>query len=134
VVLAAHDRATERLLALPSVVIHGDLYPSNLLVDTGPPLVVWPVDWELIGRGPAVLDLASLVSGWVPGVRDAMVGAYVEAAGYPAWPNASSFEEALDAARLHLCVQWLGAPATWAPPSSHAHDWMAEAQELATRV
>jgi hypothetical protein len=129
VVLAAHDRASRRLLTLPSVPIHGDLYPSNLLVETGPPLRVWPVDWELLGRGPAVLDLAALVSGWAPTARETMVRAYREGAGDPVWP--CSWDEALDAARLHVCVQWLGAPASWVPPSAHAHDWLGEARHLA---
>jgi hypothetical protein len=132
IVLAAHDQASQRLLALPSVPIHGDLYPSNLLVEPGPPLVVWPVDWELLGRGPAVLDVASLISGWEPGSRDAMAGAYRQAAGDLTWPCA--WDEALDAARLHVCVQWLGAPTSWTPPSAHTHDWLGEALDLAKIV
>jgi hypothetical protein len=132
VVLGAHERATARLLALPRTVIHGDLYPSNLLVEAGPPLRVWPVDWELIGTGPAVLDLAALTSGsWAPPQRAAMVDAYRAAAGVaPGRP----WDLALAAARLHLCIQWLGSPAGWTPPPDHSHDWMAEATQLAGQL
>jgi len=37
----------------------------------------------------------------------------------------------LAAARLYVCVQWLGRPAAWTPPEQHRHDWRAEALELA---
>jgi Ser/Thr protein kinase RdoA (MazF antagonist) len=131
-VLEAHDRATERLLALPATVIHGDLYPSNLLVDPGPPLRVWPVDWELIGHGPAVLDLAALSSGlWTAEQRAAMVDAYTSSAERSV---ASQCAASLDAARLHLCVQWLGTDPSWQPPPEHDHDWMSEALELAAAL
>jgi Ser/Thr protein kinase RdoA (MazF antagonist) len=131
-VLDAHRRAAELLLALPSTTIHGDLYPSNVLVDPGPPVTVWPVDWELIGRGPAVLDLAAITSGaWNADERAAMVDAYAEA-GAPGMRR--DLDAALDAARLHLCVQWLGVPPEWQTPPEHAHDWMSEAFELAARV
>jgi Phosphotransferase enzyme family len=132
IVLEAHERATARLLALPGTVVHGDLYPSNVLVDAGPPLRVWPVDWELIGWGPAVLDLAALTSGaWSPAQREAMVSAYTSSTGRAA---ASRCGMSLDAARLHLCVQWLGTSPEWTPPPDHAHDWLDEALELAVAL
>jgi Phosphotransferase enzyme family len=132
VVVEAHVRATKQLLAQPRTVIHGDLYPSNLLVDPGPPLRVWPVDWELIGFGPAVLDLAALTSGaWTPEQRAAMVDAYTNSAEHGV---ASLCAASLDAARLHLCVQWLGTSPEWTPPPEHAHDWRAEALDLAATV
>lgn len=131
-VLAAHEHAAELLLSLPPAVLHGDLYPSNLLVSSGPPLSVWPVDWEMMSRGPAVLDLAALTAGrWAPGRRDALVGAYREAAGAPGLGD--GWERALEAARLHICVQWLGMPARWEPPPWEVHDWGAEARRLARR-
>jgi hypothetical protein len=132
IVLEAHERVSRRLLALAPTVIHGDLYPSNLLVDPGPPVRVWPVDWELIGYGPAVLDLAALTSGaWSAEQREAMVDAYTSSSERSV---ASQCAASLDAARLHLCVQWLGTPAQWTPPPDHAHDWLTEALELAATV
>lgn len=132
VVLAAHEHASRRLLELPSMVLHGDLYASNLLVRPGPPVTVWPVDWELMSWGPTVLDLAALTSGrWGPRDRQAMVAAYIAASAQS--EPASGWESAIDAARLQLCVQWLGMPARWVPPPAHTHDWGAEALELAGR-
>ena len=54
--------STERLLALPVGFIHGELYPSNVLVGerTGR---ICAVDWEMAGIGPLLLDLAALTSG-----------------------------------------------------------------------
>jgi hypothetical protein len=52
--------------------------------------------------------------------------------GYPAQPP--SWKEAMDTVRLHLCVQWLGTPTGWVPPSTHTDDWVAEALDLAERV
>lgn len=131
-VLAAHERASELLLTLPPVVLHGDLYPSNLLVTAGPPVSVCPVDWELMARGPAALDVAAVTSGrWPAERRDAFVAAYRASAGAagldPGW------DRALDAARLHICIQWLGMPAGWQPPAWESHDWAGEASGLACR-
>jgi hypothetical protein len=141
-VLNAHRRAVRHLTTLPRTTVHGDLYPSNVLVRVAedPPshgshagVDVCVVDWELIGHGPAVLDVAALTSGsWSPSERRAMSHAYFEAAGYPGSPT--RWDHDLDAARLHLCVQWLGAPSAWSPPDQHAHGWLDEATELAERM
>jgi hypothetical protein len=134
-VLDAHRRATERLLAIRPTVLHGELYPSNILVRTvGFRLDVWPVDWELAGIGPAVLDLAALTAGaWAEPQRETMARAYFDAAGLPAgsWDGVLAD---LTAARLHLCVQWLGWAPGWNPPAEHAHDWLGEALQLAERT
>ncbi|MGI8684723.1 MAG: phosphotransferase family protein [Acidimicrobiales bacterium] len=132
-VLAAHERASDRLLALPATVVHGELYASNILVNGG--VEVWPVDWELAGLGPAVLDVAALTagSGLPRGTRVAMARAYFDAAGRrpSEWPDWCAD---LDAARLHLCVQWLGWAPGWSPPAGHRHDWLGEATLLAGRL
>jgi len=131
-VLDAHRRAAERLAARPAVTIHGDLYAANVLVRTRRGRVeVWPVDWELAGRGPAVLDVAALTAGrWGAPARRAMAQAYFNAAGRPgrSW---NEWSADLDAARLLLCLQWLGWAPGWTAPAEHRHDWLGEARRLA---
>ena len=87
---------------------------------------VCPVDWEMAGIGPGVLDLAALATAWEGADRARIVAAYVDERGAPV------DEEDLDAARLVLAVQWLG----WAragAPREHATDWLAEATAAARR-
>jgi hypothetical protein len=138
-VLAAHERAAERLDRLPVTLIHGELYPSNVLVrpagaddvDVTSGVRVWPIDWEVAGCGPAVLDVAALTAGWPDGPhRAAMERAYFEAAGRPKG-EAVPWRTDLRAARLLVCVQWLGWAESWTPPAAHRHDWLAEACRLA---
>jgi Ser/Thr protein kinase RdoA (MazF antagonist) len=134
VVLAAHERASRRLAALPATLMHGDLYASNVLVRTGGTagIEVWPVDWELAAIGPVLLDVAALTAGdgLAPATRAAMARAYFEAARYPAdaW---DVWIADLDSARLHQCVQWLGWSPGWTAPVQHRHDWLAQALQLA---
>jgi Ser/Thr protein kinase RdoA (MazF antagonist) len=124
-----YDRAVEGLLELPSSVIHGEFYASNVLVAAEPPDIrVCPVDWEMAAAGPGLVDLAALVSGgWEAEERQAIVSAY--RAGAPMYDFS---EDQLDLARLHLAVQWLGwAPPSWIPPEGQRHDWLDEALALA---
>jgi hypothetical protein len=115
----AYAAAMNRLLRLPRMVIHNELYPPNVLV--GERIV--PVDWELAAAGPAVLDLAALVTGWDDERAQAIVTAYG-----PVEPSD------LAAARLQLAVRWLGWARGWAPPREHARDWLAEAVAAADRL
>ncbi|MDX6554561.1 MAG: hypothetical protein QOD86_756 [Miltoncostaeaceae bacterium] len=132
---AGHDRLAEELAALPRTVVHGELYPANVLVErTGGRPEIRVVDWERAGHGPGLLDLAALTGGGLdPDVRVAMVAAYREAAGASA-PGRGAFERALEACRLHLALQWLGWSADWSPPPEHAQDWLAEALASARRL
>jgi Ser/Thr protein kinase RdoA (MazF antagonist) len=133
----AHERAVARLSACRRQLIHGDFYPSNVLVRPGErdctaaPPDVWPVDWELAASGPAVFDLAALTSGeWTTPARDAMAVAYFEATEDPTRSWATWCAD-LRAARLHICMQWLGWARGWTPPPEHRHNWYAEAVALA---
>lgn len=132
-----YDTLIERLAALPVTLIHGEFYPSNILVrDTVAGASVSPVDWEMAAVGPALLDLAAFTSGgWSPAKALALSRAYYEAAA-PAF-KLSSFDEfmtALDACRLFLAVQWLGWSTDWQPPPEHDFDWLTAALRLARRL
>lgn len=129
-----HEAVVDRLLRLPPVVVHGDFYASNVLVAPGGR--VCPVDWELLGRAPAVTDLAALTSGsWTEEQRRAIALAYHRAMDDPRWtPGEDEFLSALDDARFQLCIQWLGWADEWTPPTEHAHDWLAEARSLVPRL
>jgi aminoglycoside phosphotransferase (APT) family kinase protein len=128
----AARRAAERLAAWPVSFVHGELYPSNVLVQrsaSGPR--IRPLDWETAGVGPGILDLAALTSGdWRRGERARVVDVYREA--LSCVPD--GFDEAFDAARLFVALQWLGWSREWSPPPEHRHDWAADARELAARI
>jgi Ser/Thr protein kinase RdoA (MazF antagonist) len=119
-VAEVYDEVVERLLALPQGLIHGEFYPSNILVAGDR---VCPVDWELSGSGPRLLDLAALATGWPLEDQLAIAAAY-----------GSVREEDLDACRLHLAVRWLGWARDWSPPAEQARDWLAEARAVAERL
>lgn len=131
-----HGTVVERLLDQPRVVLHGDLYASNVLVVRGDPTRVCPVDWEYAALGPAVLDLAALTSGdWLEEERKAIADFYYAAMDDSRWrPDREGFGKALDLARLQVCVQWLGWSPEWTPPPEHAHDWLSEARRLGARL
>jgi aminoglycoside phosphotransferase (APT) family kinase protein len=134
VVLAARRAAelTERILALPAGFVHGELYPSNVLVDE-PSGRVCAIDWEMAGVGPLLLDLAALTSGnWNERERRQLTDAYWRGAN-----TTSSFDELvveLDVCRLLVALQWLGWSRRWTPPPEHAHDWLADVRMLVEEV
>jgi hypothetical protein len=122
------DELVERLLRLPAGFIHGELYASNVLVDERSGRVC-PVDWEMAGVGPMLLDLAALTSGaWTGEERREIATAYWRRAG-----SSVSLEELLldlDLCRLFIALQWLGWSRRWTPPSQHAHEWLSDVRVL----
>jgi Ser/Thr protein kinase RdoA (MazF antagonist) len=130
VIVDRFDRVVDRLLAEPTTLLHGDFYPSNVIIEekpSGP--VVRPIDWDLAGIGPGVYDLAALVAGrWTEAERRALAEAFRDGG------RDDSFFELLNHARLLVAVQWLGWAAGWTPPTDHAHDWLTEAFDLAERL
>jgi hypothetical protein len=133
-----YGEVVERLLALPVTVIHGEFYPSNVIVqEAGSALRVCPVDWEMAAVGPGLIDLAALTAGtWTDEERAALVSAYHEALRPDgAWPPPlDEFETALGFCQLHLAVQWLGWSPDWTPPPAHAQNWLGEALRLAEKL
>jgi Phosphotransferase enzyme family len=123
--LPGYDDVVERLAQLPTTLVHGELYASNVLVAPGR---VCPVDWELAGIGPGVLDVAALTIGWPDEERGVLVNAYRSALRHPPEP------EDVDRAALHLAVQWLAWSSEWTPPPEHAQDWLGLLPVLAGRL
>jgi hypothetical protein len=131
--LDRYDEAIAPLAALPRTFVHGELYPSNVLVVRDEqPLRVCPVDWEMAAIGSGLIDVAALVGGWDPPEQGSLVAAYLS--GLPEGDAASPPSETLSAdlarCRLHLALQWLGWSPDWRPPPEHAHDWIGEALTL----
>jgi hypothetical protein len=134
-----YGEVVHRLTALPSTIIHGEFYPSNVLISRlQNRLRICPVDWEMTAIGPGLIDLAALVSGrWNDTQRTALAKAYFQSIGTEGHSvifREEEFLAALDDCRLHLAIQWLGWSETWTPPADHAHNWLEEALELAQKV
>lgn len=131
----AHERAIRLASEGPEGFFHGEFYPSNVLVerDTG---AVRPVDWEMAGWGPVLLDLAALTAGLGAGERSLLVETYTGEARTEGLdlPDRKTFERAFLACRLLLAVQWLGWSAAWTPPREHRFDWTQEALRCAHAV
>jgi hypothetical protein len=133
-----YDRAIERLTQLPSTLIHGEFFASNILVnETRAGWYIRPVDWEMAAIGPGLIDLAALSSGaWAESQRTEMAAAYHDSMvseGAPGVPL-DDLLLALDDSRLYLAIQWLGWAPDWSPPADSAHDWLGEAIALLGRM
>ncbi len=121
---AAYSTVVDQLLALPVTLIHGEFYPSNVLIGRASAGVrVCAVDWEMTARGPGLLDLAAITAGgWTEAERAAIQAAYNRA--LPTALDAAALRRSLACCRLHLALQWLGWAEDWTPPREHAQDWM----------
>ena len=129
----AYPVAIEVLEGIPPVLLHGEFYASNVLVE--PSGRVRPVDWETASAGPALLDLAALTAGrWSEVERERLAAAYHEEASGAGGVPGGGFVEQLECCRLHLAVQWLGWSAEWQPPPSQEQFWLAEAARAAERL
>ena len=131
-VAAAWKGVVERLLAWPQAFVHGEFYASNVLIrDATMRRRVVPIDWEMAGFGPGLLDLAALTSGgWGPAEREQLALLYHRSLPSRLRPSADELLSALAYFRLFIAVQWLGWSQHWEPPAEHAHDWLAEARAV----
>lgn len=137
-----YESVAQRLAMMKKSFIHGELYPSNVLVRDQRDSRFCPVDWELAGYGPAVIDVAALTTGsWSEGQRESLIRTYYQTAlaspndDRPAAshgglhliePSFSDFMLDVAHARLHLAMQWLGWSQDWTPIPEHAFDWLGE--------
>jgi hypothetical protein len=120
------DRLAVQLAATPTTLVHGELYPSNVMVDpreragrTDHVRVV-PIDWETAALGPPMLDLAALATGWDRATRARLAEAY--------GPTLDPIS--LACCRLHLALRWIALSAGWEPPTAHRQDWIGEALQM----
>ena len=131
--LRGYHTVVDALDALEPALIHGELYPSNVLVGgTDAEPQVWLVDWEMAAVGAAALDLAAVSTGWAHEHVAALVAAYHGAA--ESRRSLAELEEQVVQCRLHLALRWLGWARGWSPPSEHDHDWIGEAIGAATAL
>jgi hypothetical protein len=93
----------QALLGADETLVHGDLYPENVLTTQSG---VIPVDWEWAGIAAGELDFAALVDGWPESTVSACAVDYRRSR----WPSGGGqdFAACLEAARLFLAVRWLG--------------------------
>jgi Ser/Thr protein kinase RdoA (MazF antagonist) len=132
-----HDSIVQRILAEPATLVHGEFYASNVLVKDGREgTEVVPVDWELAGAGPGLLDLAALVAGgWSEEEKRELALTYHRALDAdPGWGSEAAFLETFACARLQLAIQWMGWARGWTPPAEHVQNWSEEAEDLADQL
>jgi aminoglycoside phosphotransferase (APT) family kinase protein len=131
-VLTVHAELAPALVALPRGIVHGELFPSNVVVGTGDGgrRRICLIDWEMAAVGAPALDVAALTTGWAEPRRTELIGTYAERAGLD--PAATAAQVAL--CELHLCVRMLAWSPGWRPPAEHERDWLARAEELAAEV
>jgi thiamine kinase-like enzyme len=133
---AQYEDVVVTLAAVPQAFIHGELYPSNVLVGgSGEDPSIWPIDWEMAGVGPQFLDLAALTAGWDGEEQARLVGAYLDELGSAGGHGSDDhLRRVLDCCRLHYALQWLGWSTDWSPPAEHARDWVSEALIVGERL
>ena len=136
--VAGYEEAIERLIRLPSTLIHGEFYASNILVEeTREGCRIRPVDWETAAIGPGLIDLAALTSGaWSERERTEMAATYHDALLSEGMAEVSLDDLllAVDDCRLHLAIRWLGWAPDWSPPRENTHDWLGEAIALSEKM
>jgi hypothetical protein len=104
------QQALPGLLSSPATVIHGELFPSNVLHGPGGIRIV---DWETAAVAAGEIDLAFLTHGdWEEELVDECLRRYRRARYGVADPDERS-DRRLLAARLYLALRWLGDEPEW---------------------
>lgn len=136
----AYPWIVDQLLRMPQTIIHGELYPANVVVSrTGSHERICPVDWELAALGPALVDLAALMTGWTPDKQRRLARAYFAATYQQGCGSHDAllarlprtFVEDVSLCRLHVALRMLAWAEDWRPPEEHVTDWVAEAAQVA---
>lgn len=97
------DELVPVLLGAELTIIHGELYPGNILVSEEQ---MYVVDWESAALAPGEVDLASLIENWPEEIAASCIDAYRSTR----WPEGppQNHERVLELARLYLGFRWLG--------------------------
>jgi aminoglycoside phosphotransferase (APT) family kinase protein len=127
------EYALRALASATPTLVHGDLYPSNIVV-AGDRIAV--VDWELAGTGPAVLDLAALAAGgWRSEQRHDLIKAYhEESLVMRRSETLTALVRRVELASLYLALRWVGSASDWDAPDEHRRDWFADAVAALARL
>jgi aminoglycoside phosphotransferase (APT) family kinase protein len=135
---AKYEGVLDEMAALPSGFVHGEFFASNVLVETAAGQArIRPLDWEVAGMGPMLMDLAALTAGsWTEDQRAELAASYrtVVSGDRGTSQSHDDFMRALDCCRLQLAVQLLGWARRWTPPAPHTQDWLGEALHAADRL
>lgn len=128
-----YDKVVDHLMSLPATIVHGEFYPSNVLVAGTPDSpVVYPIDWETTSIGPGIIDLAALTSGeWREQDRRAVITAYLSCSAVRVRATLDEVAQSVEYAHIHLAIQWLGWFGRRQAPAAHARDWLADAADRA---
>jgi hypothetical protein len=128
-----YDKAVDYLISLPRTFIHGEFYPSNILIQTlENELRICPIDWEMASIGPGLMDLAALIAGnWNEMDKALITDAYQRELSSHIMVHEKEFNTALMCCQLAVAVQWLGWSPHWTPPPEHSQDWLKQACNLA---
>ena len=116
-----YAEAASVLVSGPQTVIHGELYPNNVLIRDAR---VYPVDWEWAAVASGEIDLAALTEGrWDASIVEGCLEAYCAAR----WPGGRdpAFERRLGAARAYLHMRSLGGRPGRAGTEATAWRWSA---------
>jgi hypothetical protein len=108
------DEAPQRMEALDEIggadtLLHGDLWPSNLLVEGDGTIRL--IDWDHAGVGPAAYDLSTLLMRTPVSLRPGALGDYLDAGGTFGRSSVGRDDlnyvfETAEYARLANCVIW----------------------------
>jgi len=133
-----YDRVVNLLIELPPTFIHGEFYPSNIILrETESGREICPVDWELAAIGPGLIDLAALTSGdWTQERVHSMISSYRDALEPTTrWrPSVPDLVEGVTCCQLHISMQFLGWACDWSPPKRHSQNWLRQAFRLADKL
>lgn len=120
------DGIVRRLLDGSPTVVHGELYPGNVLA-TG--FGVVPIDWESAAIASGEIDFVTLTDGWRPALVEEAARVYARAR-WVAGDAPGDLAERFDAARVYWACRWLAEPAAWAE-TRRARRWR---DELVTQL